>query len=195
MIYYNCTECSSNIEILSINEKEGIIEFNCINNNNHHRKMSIKEYIDKMKDFNNADINNDKCKIHKEIYICYCFDCKIHLCKECLQLRNHISHYKSYIIEIKPNQKELTILENNIKNYGYKLDYLEKGKFRNDINEKLREYKNRINQKKELKEKQNKIIMEKELKSIKDEYLSDMKDIKIRLYEVIKKKNINIKVI
>ena len=187
-IYYNCSECSSNIEILSINEKEGIIEFNCINNNNHHRKMSIKDYLEKMKNFNSTDINNDKCKIHKEIYICYCFDCKIHLCKKCLQLRNHISHYKSYIIEIKPNQKELMILENNIKNYGYKLDYLEKGKFRNDINDKLREYKNRINQKKELKEKQNKIIMEKELKSIKDEYLSDMKDIKIRLYEVIKKR-------
>ena len=32
-IYYNCNECSSSIEILSINEKESIIEFRCINNN------------------------------------------------------------------------------------------------------------------------------------------------------------------
>ena len=33
---YNCSECSSPIEILSIDEKECSIEFNCINNN--HKK-------------------------------------------------------------------------------------------------------------------------------------------------------------
>ena len=32
-IYYNCTECPSPIEILSINETECTIEFKCINNN------------------------------------------------------------------------------------------------------------------------------------------------------------------
>ena len=45
-IYYNCIECPSYIEILSINEKEGIIEFKCINND-HIKKISIKEYIKK----------------------------------------------------------------------------------------------------------------------------------------------------
>ena len=30
-IYYNCTECSSLIEILSINEYNNIIEFKCLN--------------------------------------------------------------------------------------------------------------------------------------------------------------------
>jgi hypothetical protein len=141
-IYYNCTECSSNIEILSINEKEGKIEFECINNN-HHRKMSIKEYIDKMKDFNNADINNDKCKIHKEIYICYCFDCKIHLCKECLQSRNHISHRKINILEIQPNKKELKMFEKCISYYGDKLEKMEKEKLikTKELNDKLTEYK------------------------------------------------------
>ena len=50
-LYYNCTECSSSIEILSINEKEGNIEFKC-SNNNHIQKISIKDYINKMKDYN-----------------------------------------------------------------------------------------------------------------------------------------------
>ena len=31
-IYYNCTECSSSIEIISINEEESTIEFKCPNN-------------------------------------------------------------------------------------------------------------------------------------------------------------------
>ena len=47
-INYNCTECSSPIEILSI--KDNNIEFKCINNN-HNIKISIKEYINKMKEY------------------------------------------------------------------------------------------------------------------------------------------------
>ena len=62
-IYYNCTECSSPIEILSINETECTIEFECINNNSHNLKMPIKVFIKKMKDFNNKNINNDICLI------------------------------------------------------------------------------------------------------------------------------------
>ena len=88
-IYYNCTKCSSSIEILSINEIECIIEFKCINNN-HKEKMPIKEYIDKMKDFNDKNINDDICIIEdhkKNKYECYCFDCNKHLCKECLKSR------------------------------------------------------------------------------------------------------------
>ena len=37
-IYYNCTECSSLIEILSINEDSNIIEFECLNKDNNHGK-------------------------------------------------------------------------------------------------------------------------------------------------------------
>ena len=43
-INYNCTECSSPIEIISINENECSIEFKCINNN-HNKKISINKYI------------------------------------------------------------------------------------------------------------------------------------------------------
>ena len=79
-IYYNCTECSSPIEILSFNQKENNIEFRCTNKN-HKINISIEEYINKMKTFNDKNINNDKCLIHNnKIYEFYCLDCNQHLC-------------------------------------------------------------------------------------------------------------------
>ena len=100
--YYNCTECSSLIEIISISED--IIEFVCLNKENNHGKkiMSLKEYCEKMIRFNNKKVNGDICDIHKKYnnkYVSYCFDCNIHLCKECLKTRNHINHRKNNIIE------------------------------------------------------------------------------------------------
>ena len=53
-IYYNCTKCPSAIEIKSIDENN--IEFECTNN--HHLKMKIKDYLDKMRIYN--DINSNK---------------------------------------------------------------------------------------------------------------------------------------
>ena len=43
-IYYNCTECSSLIEILSINENNNIIEFKCLNKEKNHdtKIMALK---------------------------------------------------------------------------------------------------------------------------------------------------------
>ena len=125
--YYNCTECFSPIEILSIDEKKITIEFKCINNN-HIKKLLIKEYIDKMKNFNNSNLHNDKCQIHILSYECYCLDCKIHLCKDCLKARNHLNHFKNNIVEIQPNKKELklNILENIVNYYEDKLEKLQK---------------------------------------------------------------------
>ena len=109
-ILYNCNECSSPIELLSIDEKEYMIEFICINNN-HKKKISIKEYIDKMKKYNNKNTNKDKCDGHNnKEYECYCLDCNKHLCKECLKTRDHINHRKNSIIEIQPNKNELKII-------------------------------------------------------------------------------------
>ena len=50
-MYYNCIECSSPIELLYINERKNLIEFKCINDNQI-KKVSIKEYLEKMKKFN-----------------------------------------------------------------------------------------------------------------------------------------------
>ena len=112
-LYYNCTECSSPIEILSLNDKEFMIEFNC-KNNNHRMKMSIKEFITKMKDFNKKCINDDTCNNHNKKYECYCFDCNKHICKDCLKSRNHINHNKYLLIEFQPDEKELKEILNKI---------------------------------------------------------------------------------
>ena len=53
---YNCPQCPSLIEIISINNEKNVIQFNCVNNNKHNNNMNIKEYIDKMKNYNNKKI-------------------------------------------------------------------------------------------------------------------------------------------
>ena len=50
-IYYNCYECSSLIEITSIDEEKNFIEFNCLNKEKNHNKnstMPLKEYLEKI---------------------------------------------------------------------------------------------------------------------------------------------------
>ena len=139
-INYNCSECYSEIEILSINENECSIEFQCINNN-HKKKMLIKDYINKMSNFKNKNINlnNDICITHNLKYECYCLDCKKHLCKDCLKLRNHVNHLKNIILEIQPNKKELNIYENIIENYNNKIENLEREKI--NINKEINKNK------------------------------------------------------
>ena len=135
-IYYNCTECSSMIEILEINKE--MIKFKCINNK-HEISMGINEYLEKMKKYNDIKINNDKCNIHNNKYISYCFDCNNHLCNECLKNREHINHYKNYIIEINPNKEELDKLNKMI---NENKNIINKRKW---IKKKLEKYKNNIN--------------------------------------------------
>ena len=120
-IHYNCSECSSHIEILSI--KNDMIEFKCLNKNKNHQKiLPIKEYINDMKQFNNKDINNDICIIHNKKNESYCLDCNIHLCNDCLKLRDHFNHNKNNIVEVKPNKNELNILEDIINYYDNEVD-------------------------------------------------------------------------
>ena len=161
---YNCTECSSPIEIISINEKECSIEFKCINNK-HKLKMSIKDYIDKMKSFNNKKINDDICEIHNKKYECYCINCNKHLCNKCLITREHIGHNKYIIIENKPNIKELNIIENIIRYYQNKIELLENKKIiiTKDLNNKLKKNKDKLIELKKSKINENQLDMEKEL--------------------------------
>ena len=78
--FYNCSECSSLIEIIFLDNI--IIEFQCFNKKNSHKlKMKIEEYIDKMK-IHHIESNNEKCMIngHYKEYENYCLECNIHLC-------------------------------------------------------------------------------------------------------------------
>ena len=119
-ILYNCSECASVIEIISIDQDN--IEFQCLNN--HNKKITIKEYLDKMKEYNNIILNNYVCDIHKEEYVSYCFECNMHLCKECLKTGDHYYHFKIDIIEIIPNNDVLTKIRNLIKNNKIKIKNL-----------------------------------------------------------------------
>ena len=110
-IGYNCTECSSTIEIVSLNEKE--IEFKC--NNKHNKKMNLKEYLKEMKKYNDIKLNDKICKKHNEEYLSYCFECNKHLCKECLKTGEHSYHYKIILIEIVPNNELIINVKNIIK--------------------------------------------------------------------------------
>ena len=165
-IYYNCSECKSPIEILTLNEVESTIEFKCINNN-HKIKMPIGEYIDKMKKYNDKNINCDVCsnKDHgHNNYEYYCLDCNQHLCKECLSFRTHKDHNKKIILEVKPNKNELNIIENIIKYYEDEYDKLDKISLNKTkyMNNKLKEYKIKLNERKEIKLKENENNIKKE---------------------------------
>ena len=130
-IFYNCTECSSLIEILSIDENKNIIEFKCLNKNcaNLQKTMTIKEYFEKMEKNKKSNVNEDTCREHISCkYVSYCFDCNCHLCEECLKTRAHICHNKNNIIEIKPIKEELSIIEEVIKYYNNKIQNLKKEK-------------------------------------------------------------------
>ena len=113
--FYNCSECSSPIEIIFLDNKN--IEFKCFNKKkSHNMKMSIEEYINKMK-INHIGINNEKCMIngHYKNYECYCLDCNAHLCELCLKSRDHLLHDKINIKEILPRKNELNLVDNMIK--------------------------------------------------------------------------------
>ena len=125
---YNCSECSSNIEIISLDENN--IEFAC--NNKHNIKIEIKEYLNRMKQYNNIKLNKDKCDEHKKEYLSYCFDCNEHLCKDCLEKGEHIYHYKTYIIEILPKNDILNKIRDLIHNNKIKIEQLNKDKIKTE---------------------------------------------------------------
>jgi len=112
-----------------------------------------------MKEYNNIILNNNVCNIHKEEYVSYCFECNMHLCKECLKTGDHSYHFKINIIEIIPNNDVLTKIRNLIK--------INKIKIKNLITIK-KETENKINQ-------------------IKNDNINKIKDIKIKKKKRMKK--------
>ena len=192
-LYYNCSECPSLIEILSINEENNIIEFKCLNKdkeNNHEKKIiPIKEYLLKMENYRKKNIN-DKCKEHSCKYVSYCLDCNCHLCEECLKSRSHINHNKNNIMEIKPMKEELLIIEEIIKDYNIKIENLKNEKINKEKELKNTLNKNKEDEKKRIKEKIKIINNEKdeELKLNKEEFISDIEEIKKRYKKEIKER-------
>ena len=189
-----CPECASAIEIISINDVNNIIEYRCLKDNKKYI-MSIKQYLDELSKTKNKKIDeiNDKCKNHKkEKYICYCFDCNCHLCNECLKSRNHISHRKSNIIEVKPIKEELNLVEEVTDDYAIRLEKIRIERInRKKENEELSN-KEKKNEKEKLNNeiKSNKIKEEKELEINNNNYLNDIEEIKKEYENKIKLRKI-----
>ena len=189
-ISYNCSECPSIIEIISIDENN--FEFKC--NNNHNIKMKIKDYLNKMKLFNkNNNINNNICNIHKEEYLSYCFDCNTHLCKECLKLGEHSYHYKINIIEIIPNNEILIKIGKLIKNNRIKIEDLNntKKETENKIKYILSENINKIKRIKLINKENNNKYEKEELKLNKNKYNLGLKNLKKEYENKMKKLKMN----
>ena len=179
-INYNCSDCSSLIEILEINEKDNTIKFKCLNEDNE-KKMFIKEYLEKMKKYKNNKIK-DRSEKHNKKYKSYCFECKHHLCKQCLKSeihknKNHTNN--KYLYDIEPTEEKINIIEKRILEYEDRIKDLRKEKEK-DIELKIN--KKKIKEKKIL---ENRIKIndkkeEKEIKDINKKYKNYIKEIKIR---------------
>ena len=199
-----CHKCSSSIEILSINENNNIIEFRCTKENKNYT-ISIKEYLEKVKEYKEKNINDlkDKCEKHKNNnYVSYCYECNCHLCDECLKTRIHINHKKSNIIEIKPVEEEIDVIQKVIKDYKKRLEKVknEKENKTKEIDVELEKEKN--NEKNKLKDikKSNEKNKNEELEICKTKYIEAIEKIKKKYENEIKlrrneyeneKKNIN----
>ena len=185
---YNCSECSSNIEIISLDENK--INFKC--NNNHKINIEVKEYLEKMKNFNNMKLNYNKCNIHNEEYKSYCFECNIHLCDKCLMTGEHGYHYKIFFIEMLPKNEVINEFKNVIQNNkaninSLKNDKIEKENLLNNLlNENIKKIKEIIKKNKEKDKKKEKEELELndnkyklELKKLKEEYENKLKKLKL----------------
>ena len=111
---YSCTECSSNIEILSINYNKSEITFKCLNKkeqNNHGIKtMPISKYI---KEMQKNTYLYDKCSmcfreqslIKNFFLLKYCVNCKKIICNECKEI--HIKNCLGKHFFINNNERRI----------------------------------------------------------------------------------------
>ena len=92
---YSCTECSSDIEILDLDEKNNILSFKCPEHGE--KTITIKEYLENMLKNTFLYIKCSICKkqkneINNNESFKYCFNCKINICHKCIynHEKNHI---------------------------------------------------------------------------------------------------------
>ena len=111
---YNCTECTSLIEIISLNDQLNEIEFRCLNNS-HRIKKGLNDYLNIMKSYKFPASFKNKCEYagHKGSHFeYYCLNCDKHLCKACLESKEHLYHIKFNIItEISLTKKEEDLIQ------------------------------------------------------------------------------------
>ena len=75
--------------------------------------MKIEEYIVEMKKHYINIENKGKCN-HNKKNKSYCLECNQHLCKFCLESREHVSHNKIDLKEVIPTKIELEMVDKAI---------------------------------------------------------------------------------
>ena len=195
-IGYNCSECSSLIEILSIDEDENCLSYKCTDGHDMD-KIRIKDYLDKMKKYLDNKNLKDICEKHNKEYICYCFDCKNHLCNDCIQTKIHKKHNKEYISKIKPDEEDIDIIKDRIKYYKNEMEKIkrEKEKRMKEIKDELNNNKIKENKRIEKLIKMNKRKEKEELKENNNKYINDIEEIKKRYEEEIKLRKIKYEIV
>ena len=199
-LYTVCPNCSSDIAILSIDENKVdeeisvIMKYKCLKENIVNN-ISIKEYIKLLKEIKEKKIEKlkDQCEKHlSKKYISYCFDCKCHLCEDCLKTGVHLEHVKNNIIEVKPFEEELNIIREVINDYELRIRKIKKEK-----ENKKSEYDKLINKNKKILEEKlhnisekNKIKKNIELENNKNKYILDINNIKREYENKIRKRKL-----
>ena len=112
---YCCPYCTNLPEILSFNEGNNTIKFNCKKHGE--KSLDIQDYLKKMKNYlSNSELNTkSRCSIHHENFSFFCFICKENICQKCL--KNHENHIKYSIESLRPNDNELLLIKNKIDIY------------------------------------------------------------------------------
>ena len=125
---YSCTECSSDIEIFYIDEKNNKISFKCQNINEFHEKknLSIKNFL--LKTTKNTYIyskcsscNKQQNRINNDEVFKYCVNCKLVFCNKCLYKHNLENNNDHHIINNNEIKVKCLVHPNNY-NSGFCLD-------------------------------------------------------------------------
>ena len=192
---YNCSDCPSLIEILSINKNTNIIKFKCTNEKII-KEMPLKEYFSKMLRYRNEHIIDDKCQYHNKKYNFFCFECNKHLCEQCLRMNNHIIHNKIYINEVQPKQEDLNNMKEIIKNYKNQIEILEQKLINKPKELKIIQQNKKCELYQKMSEKiaRNKLIEEENLNLIKNKFLLDIDEIRKRYKKKLKERKNQFKI-
>ena len=97
-MYKQSPSLNSNILFTNINQYQNI-------------NTPLKDFGGKI---NNILKNNDKCQKHQEPYIKYCTNCSIDICQYCAS--SHDNHLLINYDDISPDEEEINLLKNTIKN-------------------------------------------------------------------------------
>lgn len=194
-----CQKCSSNIELISIDEIKTneeinqIIKYRCIKEKTVNQ-ISFKDYIKLIKEKENNEKNQEdlkaQCEKHQsKNFISYCFDCNSHLCEDCLKASSHLMHIKNNIVEIEPLEEELNVIKNVIDDYKLRLKKIIKEKEnkkreneilfqinKKNLEKKIDNIKEKNKQEKNLELENNKRKYKKDIDNLKKEFENKIRE-------------------